>query len=636
MSVFENAKWIWQNSEAKKDEHVEFFARFTYDGEGKARLRISADSNYGVYINGKMLSHGQYGDFPHYKIYDEIDVTKHLRKGENFFAVQAWYFGANSSTYIVGKAGVLFEIVSENETLLSSDKNVLSRLSKTYLSHREKWITMQMGYSYTYDATKEDNWTAQGGEDFAPSIELGQALPLFPRPVSRLTTDSGVTGVLIKQEGNRYLYDFGKEIVGDFRIRFTTEKAQQVVVCYGEHIVDGWVRDKIGARDFSIDYYAKAGDNDYVGYFRRLGLRYMELRSQAPLEKTCVEILPRNYPVGEKPFVCADEALQKIYDVSVYTLRLCMHEHYEDCPWREQALYAMDSRNQMLCGYYCFEEYAFPRSCLKLFAEDRRADGLLPICAPAGNDLTIPSFSLHYFTQVREYGDYSGDWAFVEELFPKLTSILSVFINAQGEGDLVPIFPGNPPYWNFYEWAEKLDGSVACTEEYKYDLILNCLYSIALRQMGYICEKLQKPNLYAERAKVLNNAINKAFKRESGYYALFRQGEAYCELGNGLAILCGAATGAAAERICEKLSSNHDWTKITLSMKCFKYDALLAVNKEKYRNYILEDIRVTYGKMLDAGATTFWETEEGESAFDNAGSLCHGWSALPVYYLQIL
>jgi hypothetical protein len=154
--------------------------------------------------------------------------------------------------------------------------------------------------------------------------------------------------------------------------------------------------------------------------------------------------------------------------------------------------------------------------------------------------------------------------------------------------------------------------------------------------MGYICEKLQKPNIYTERAKALNSAINKAFKRESGYYALFRQGEEYCELGNGLAILCGAATGADAEKICKKLVSDHDWTKITLSMKCFKYDALLAVNKEKYRNYILEDIRVTYGKMLDAGATTFWETEEGESAFDNAGSLCHGWSALPVYYLQIL
>lgn len=47
---------------------------------------------------------------------------------------------------------------------------------------------------------------------------------------------------------------------------------------------------------------------------------------------------------------------------------------------------------------------------------------------------------------------------------------------------------------------------------------------------------------------------------------------------------------------------------------------------------MLEDIRRDYRKMLDAGATTVWETIEGASAFGNAGSLCHGWSAMPVYY----
>ena len=36
-----------------------------------------------------------------------------------------------------------------------------------------------------------------------------------------------------------------------------------------------------------------------------------------------------------------------------------------------------------------------------------------------------------------------------------------------------------------------------------------------------------------------------------------------------------------------------------------------------------------------AGATTFWETELGEKDFDNAGSLCHGWSALPIYYYHL-
>jgi len=40
--------------------------------------------------------------------------------------------------------------------------------------------------------------------------------------------------------------------------------------------------------------------------------------------------------------------------------------------------------------------------------------------------------------------------------------------------------------------------------------------------------------------------------------------------------------------------------------------------------------------MLDAGATSFWETELGECDFDRAGSLCHAWSSMPVYYYSIL
>ena len=61
----------------------------------------------------------------------------------------------------------------------------------------------------------------------------------------------------------------------------------------------------------------------------------------------------------------------------------------------------------------------------------------------------------------------------------------------------------------------------------------------------------------------------------------------------------------------------------------------IAVNNN-YRDWILQDIRKKYGYMLDQGATTFWETEKGWQDFDNAGSLCHGWSAMPIYYLRKL
>ena len=71
---------------------------------------------------------------------------------------------------------------------------------------------------------------------------------------------------------------------------------------------------------------------------------------------------------------------------------------------------------------------------------------------------------------------------------------------------------------------------------------------------------------------------------------------------------------------------------VTLSMTAFVYDALLLFG-DKYKNMILEDIKTRYSAMLAAGATTFWETEKGWEDFGGAGSLCHGWSAIPVYYL---
>jgi len=51
---------------------------------------------------------------------------------------------------------------------------------------------------------------------------------------------------------------------------------------------------------------------------------------------------------------------------------------------------------------------------------------------------------------------------------------------------------------------------------------------------------------------------------------------------------------------------------------------------------ILSELDTTYKYMLDRGATTFWETIKGADDFGGAGSLCHGWSALPIYYYEIL
>ena len=60
------------------------------------------------------------------------------------------------------------------------------------------------------------------------------------------------------------------------------------------------------------------------------------------------------------------------------------------------------------------------------------------------------------------------------------------------------------------------------------------------------------------------------------------------------------------------------------------------MDTEAYKPWVLADIEAVYKPMLDAGATSVWETEKGEADFSRAGSLCHGWSAMPVYYYHIL
>jgi hypothetical protein len=289
----------------------------------------------------------------------------------------------------------------------------------------------------------------------------------------------------------------------------------------------------------------------------------------------------------------------------------------------------------MLCGYYSIEggNYDYARANLKLISKGLREDGLLSLCFPGGRDIPIPFFTLVYFIQMEEYLSFSKDLSLARELFPLLAGIMDVFLIRIKQNGLVSRF--DEPFWNFYEWNE---GQADCDEKDKepgrYELQLNAAFSLALQCFSRICWKLGMANDYLEIAMGLNKAIYKSFynheKRAFTSFINSKNENHYSELSNSLALLCGAAFDTEA-RICELLTGDSELIKTTLSMNIFKYDALMMVDKDKYKDYILTEIDSAYGKMLDSGADTVWETILGEKDFNNAGSLCHGWSSLPVY-----
>ena len=634
--TFSNAKWIWTSREARPNEYGEFYTRFDFSGD-TTHLLIAADSNYAVYLNGALCAFGQYADYPYDKVYDTVDITAYCREGSNDLAILVWYYGIDTTqVYYPGDAGLIFEVISATETLAYSSEKTASRMSRAYRNHEDKQITGQIGFSYHYDATAEDGWRAGVLDGFSESVAVAIDAPLRPRPCEKLTLGAPVEARLIGELAPcRYLYDLGVNTVGFLSIETDSDMGQTLLVSYGEHIVDGSVRRIIGNRDFSVEVTVGAGQTAYLNPFRRLGCRYLEVQSEAPLTVKSIGIAPTDYPLERKPRPKLTEAENEIYDICERTLVLCMHEHYEDCPWREQALYAMDSRNQMLYGYYAFGETVFPRASLDLMARDRREDGLLSMCYPMRKDMVITSFSLHYFLACEEYLRYSGDKEFLEEIYPKLESVINVFLNHTDDSGLVAPFTGSC-YWNFYEWEPYLSGNDPTLAGAPH-LVMNALTSLALARMADISDALGKPNRYREIQAAMNQAIrNEFYMPETGLYRNHRNTDRTSVLGNSLAVLCGASVGDEAKDVCRRVLSDEKITPVSLSMRCFLYDALLAADREGYADFILEDIERIFRPMVEMGIGTVWETEDGERAFSNAGSLCHGWSALPIYYYHIL
>ena len=630
------AEWIWLDKKAESDEYGTFSDVFLLDKPEKAKIVISVAGDYNLFINGKFAGFGQYADYKNYKVCDETDVSSFLKKGENEIVVTAWYIGRSFSTNKDYGCGLCYEIIGEDGRVLSySGKGTKASLASGYVSHRNKVITVQLGFSYEYD-------TRERKSEPKAAVEVeGFGKELIVRPNKKTVLGEIRKASLI--DADKKLYDLGRECSGFLSVKFKAESGEKITVAFGEHIADGCVRGYIDGRDFTVGLIGNGEFVEFTGAFRRLGCRYLQIVGGMP-EIEYIGVRETDYPLTIKPYGISDERRKKIYETALDTLRLCLHEHYEDCPWREQSMYIMDSRTQMLCGYYAFDNPECAESAIRLILNGQKENGLFELCFPAECSITIPGFSLEFVTMVLEYTEFSRDTALAIRALPAIEEMFGFF---ESRIDSTGLFKtvSEEGIWHFYEWAGALDGAFFSPDgnvkvRDEYDCLINAFLSIAYEKAAdlfVLTQNFEKAFACRDRAVKLGKLIyEKFFVRETGLFKTYSDREEYSELAAALCVLAGACSGEEAEIICDKMAFGFDgWVENTLSMNIFRY-ALLKTNAEKYKSAILDDIDKTYGYMLDNGATSFWETIKGEADFHFAGSLCHGWSALPIYYYRIL
>lgn len=674
--------WIWSPEGGRNiNQYVEFRCEFMiadHENMDGAELLLAVDSNFVAWINGKRVGTGQFTDFPESKTFSRMDVASALVVGRNALTVLVHYCGVDHFSYMPGAPGLWFSLRCGGREIVSDDA-VQCRPSPAYRQDEMPRITIQMGFTFEYDARKDDGWTTaeyRPDDSWTPAAVVPGMLSPEERPLPMLVLQPTVAGRIIGQgclnrsvkvdatvaqlmqrdefsdqgeDGTYIILDLGREECGFIDLDMDAVAGTVVDIAIGEHLVDQRVRASVGGRNFASRYVARGGRQRFIHYANRYAGRYVELHIMQGNKSFTLHhagLIPSDYPLNMRgSFNCPNEQMNRIFEISQRTLHLCMHEHYEDCPWREQALYANDSRIQALTGYYAFGEYDFPRVSFDLLAQTLGDGGYQEMCAPMKFDFTIPSFSMSWFLAIADHLRFSGDVEAARQQLPRMQAMVDAYRTTFID-DLMPS-PTGSRYWHFYDWADGLCDEETCSKPrslmaLRFDAPLNFFFVLAVRAMAEVAQACGEDGLAAEcrfqATKTTKAAHSKFWCETEQAYATYAGEEVkekhFAELIQALALICRAPDGEAAHILRFRLARpDNGWVATTLSQSLYKFEALLA-DRKAFTPVVFNRVADDWGFMLEQGATSFWETIKGEADFDGAGSLCHGWSALPAYLYQ--
>ena len=696
MTAFQNAFRIWLDDKGSRP-NVFMALRRGFELKNcidQAVLRIMADSNFIAYLDGKEIGRGQFPDNPGAETFSELALGK-LDAGYHLLALSVYHIGDEFAVYTPNLPGVVFELLDgSGKTVLCSDADCRVIPTPGFKAGEIAKLTCQLGFTMQYDArlAADRDWTQVDYDDskWSAPYAVPEERNIVKRPDGaipvKLPFSAGKrvkSGLLCRRSeldsvagtmsmdlmffhhkmaasetltrepencsGWVLIYDLGMEMTGFISFALEAPAGTLVDFAHGEHLDDGHVRMECFGRHFADRYICRGGGVERFNMpFRRVGARYLEFHIIPPDDSAEIRFVeagvePWVLPLPEPAaFNTPDEQLLKIRKNSITTLECCMHEHYEDCPWREQALYTYDSRNQMLYGYYLWGNYKFAAASLNLFGGVVREDGQLRLCAPTKLHLVIPMFTAVWPLQIYEYTLFSGDFSVWKQQRENLRFIRKKLAEKQDAATTLYLTPGtfSEGIWNFYEWA---DGEIIVDAS---DKDIHAQYNLYFANMLDSLGKLEQLDgdapagkQYIAEAQRIRETVEKLFymPEENCYASYMHDGTILQPRHEHTQVLMLYSRVVPAERVGNVLkklcSADSGLTPLTLGGMPYLMEALLLNDYgREAKAFVRQKLEKDFYSMLTEDSTTCWETQKGGDDFLFAGSLCHGWSSLPVFY----
>lgn len=418
----------------------------------------------------------------------------------------------------------------------------------------------------------------------------------------------------IEVYGDGVLYEFETELTAVLEIEYKNGYRPLSVYC-------GESREE--ALNLEHCYYSWQPDSQ-TGRCPRCAVRY------AYIPDCCIEEIGLkaihqyvDIPVRAK-FLSNDETMNQIWSVAEHTFTLCSGIFFIDGIKRDKWIWGGDAYQSFFVNQYLMGDADINRRTL---------------LALRGNDPmtthinTILDYTLFWILSVKVHCEAYGDREFLSQIYPKMCSLMEFCGQQLDEHGFIV---GRKGDWIFIDWADLDKEGALCAEQM---LFAECYRTMAI--LGGMLGKEEKE--YQIKYETLKNKINTFYWNNSkgAYIDSFESGRNHVSRhGNIFAILFDIADEEQKKEIVEKVLHNDRIPPITTPY--FKFYEMDALCKMGYFKEVLQRIREYWGGMLKRGAVTFWEEYDSnvpvEEQYDMYGdkfgkSLCHAWSANPIYLL---
>jgi len=419
------------------------------------------------------------------------------------------------------------------------------------------------------------------------------------------------------------LVDFGKESMG-YLVLEDIQGEGLVEIYYGESREEALDKEHCE----TLDKFEVSGSRFQVPESK--AFRFIYIETDVTIGKIAMDY--EYLPFDDKKsgsFCCNDEELNRIWEVGAYTMDLTTREFFMDGIKRDRWTWSGDAIQSYLMNYYL----RYDLDCVKRTIRQLR--GKDPVTAHVN---TIMDYTFYWFKSILDYYQYSGDVAFVKEIFPRMVTLMNYcMIRTNTDG----LMESQPDDWIFVDWVDfpMHKRGTLCFEQ--------ILFVEALRAMAVCCTICEDEDdgYYQMEAERTLKKVKELFWSEQHHAFLHaiedgQMNPQVTKFPNMFAILYDFVMEEEKKQIMQSVMLNKEIPTITTPyMRFYELAALCEMGLQKE---VLPEIKAYWGGMLREGATSFWEKynpeETGTQHLAMYGrpygkSLCHAWGASPVYLM---